>query len=620
MPAYLIPSYPGTLPDARLWHSRTQAYVNALGETPSDISRVDQFFRAIDAAGLNDELVDAAFLRTTQNLSSGTALKSATGVSATVTGSPTIGAAGATLNGTSQVLEWTVADTKAASLFLGFTGVSSGQISNGVIASLQNSGGWDVATNILASYAGAGDGTLYTRQGASNATSASISAGNSFAMQPADPLPHIFGFTNDNASSPALAAYVDMKSVMTDSSGNVQVTSTITKLFIGGKKNSSNAYEYASGVFTFWVLFNRALTAAEAETVTAACRWLIPQRSNIVFMGDSTSCFITAKPTDSWPYQVWKKPAICENQYLIMPGLNGVTAAGTTTNYTTYLKPFRPRTGAERADLYVWLGINDILDGNSAATIYTNLKSLWAKARADGFTVHACTLMPGSGYSGAQETVRTTLNTSIASEPWLYDQLVRFDELFVDPTVGTFFLDTYHLTTAGNAVIANAIAGGITSPTIARERAGVLTVYKTADTSRTNTTTLADDDHLVLALGIGVWDVTIRTGFANVSTTSYGKVSPVFTGTADYAAGSINYFGTLGNLTRIIPDGSESTILGTSTNMNATQYGGHIYRFTLRVTVGGNLKVQWAQGVLDAGAAAVLKKGSMMSAVKISDS
>lgn len=109
----------------------------------------------------------------------------------------------------------------------------------------------------------------------------------------------------------------------------------------------------------------------------------------------------------------------------------------------------------------LWAGTNDLYFGATAATVYANLKTYWAARRAAGFKVIAFTITPRS--AGAPpptfEASRQTLNTSIRSDPSLYDALVDVGANAMlgdagDETNTTYYADLVHMTNAGYAIVA----------------------------------------------------------------------------------------------------------------------------------------------------------------------
>lgn len=116
----------------------------------------------------------------------------------------------------------------------------------------------------------------------------------------------------------------------------------------------------------------------------------------------------------------------------------------------------------QEAYFFLWAGTNDITAGDSASTIYGNLKTLWVAARTTGYKVVAFTIMPRGDINSTQNDVRIALNALILSDPSLYDFVVRPDVIFSNPAdTVNYISDTLHLTDAGNAIIARHVIAAV---------------------------------------------------------------------------------------------------------------------------------------------------------------
>lgn len=447
----------------------TVQYFQRLGEIPSDWYRINQFFVALSSAGLTNYLVDGALLRTTQNVSDGTRLMTILGSSATMVGSPVVGPSGVVTNGSSNYIYWGVPNTSSSSVACTYQGVPLTQTSGGAIWSYQNNagigtgaasntGGYDLQFNGLAT------GYVFTAQDASVAVTSAITdptSSSASTIHAQNPYEQIDIVTNDNASSPTLTAFVDGKQCLTDSSGNVQTTVARNRFYIGARQYNAGGggvQSYGAGTHTNWFIFSKVLTQTDAMNLSNAMRWLNPKKKNVVFIGDSTSAWLSTKSTDSWTYQyTFLKKNSDARIYNV--AVNGQNTTFFNTNYANFVQRYRPGVnGVDESYAYVWLGINDINGGSSDSTTYTALKTLWSSLKRDGFRVYANTLMPGTSYTGNKETYRVALTTSILSNTSLYDNVYRPDILFTDPNDSIFYLDGFHLTTLGNTVMANAVS------------------------------------------------------------------------------------------------------------------------------------------------------------------
>lgn len=144
----------------------------------------------------------------------------------------------------------------------------------------------------------------------------------------------------------------------------------------------------------------------------------------------------------------------------------GDTAQNMVTEYESQGRIYRPANAGGGGVFFIWAGINDILNnGRTASQVYNDLKTIWAKARADGYRVVAFTLTPSTGYSGATETTRLAVNTSIRADATLYDFLIQPDVLFPDATNTANYPDGTHISTAASVTLGNNIDGIVTQPT-----------------------------------------------------------------------------------------------------------------------------------------------------------
>lgn len=109
-----------------------------------------------------------------------------------------------------------------------------------------------------------------------------------------------------------------------------------------------------------------------------------------------------------------------------------------------------------------WGGINDVVGADTAATVYANISSYCSGRRSAGFKVIVCTIIPAASATGANETKRQAVNTSIRSG-WtgFADALC---DLTTDPNIGdtgstsntTYYqADGIHLTDVGRGIVAS---------------------------------------------------------------------------------------------------------------------------------------------------------------------
>ncbi len=139
-----------------------------------------------------------------------------------------------------------------------------------------------------------------------------------------------------------------------------------------------------------------------------------------------------------------------------------------TLEYPTEVYPHRPSKLNDDAYLFIWAGTNDLaqnegLPAGDANVVYTNLKSYWATAKADGFKVVAFTILPRGGTGASFEGNRTILNSLILSNSSLYDYLIRPEILFSNYSDTSSFEDTVHLTYSASNSLADYIGHNLFS-------------------------------------------------------------------------------------------------------------------------------------------------------------
>lgn len=141
--------------------------------------------------------------------------------------------------------------------------------------------------------------------------------------------------------------------------------------------------------------------------------------------------------------------------------------------------------------------------------------------------------------------------------------------------------------------------------------------YKASNTSRTATTTLADDPDLVIPLTAGTWEYEAHVYWRNVTSTDPDiKMAMVYSGTRTlHVATSLSYSG---SVTAYLPNSSAGSLesgFGLGATLADTDYVIAI-NGTITVSDAGNLKFQWAQLSSHANAARV-NAGSRLVARKI---
>jgi lysophospholipase L1-like esterase len=242
---------------------------------------------------------------------------------------------------------------------------------------------------------------------------------------------------------------------------------SITALALGtASKQSTSAFDPAGSAAT-------AQTNSEGYTDTAVAPLGARVQSgiNVVFDGDSlTAGTGTVSSTTRWPtvlltYPEWSGRVA--NSYNV--AISGQTCEQRVTAYSTSVHPHSPAVTGIPAYYFLWIGTNSISNGDSSATLYACIASLWTSANTDGFTVVASTMQAVSAEFANPTLVliRQQVNQMIRSagpSATTYSYLMDPDRMFADPHDTTWMQnDAIHPNAAGNAAFANYVNGLIWS-------------------------------------------------------------------------------------------------------------------------------------------------------------
>jgi GDSL-like Lipase/Acylhydrolase family len=158
-------------------------------------------------------------------------------------------------------------------------------------------------------------------------------------------------------------------------------------------------------------------------------------------------------------------------------GLSGETLA-TMLGETATINSMLLNYNSPNSFVSLWGGTNDIATGASAATVYANMQSFCA-AVIGGATCIPGTTLPRGDFTGPQDTIRQTLNTSIVSG-WLASTIAitvnSIADFAGDPVMGNtlsntnsgyynYPTDQIHPNAAGNAILGQIAALAIHTAT-----------------------------------------------------------------------------------------------------------------------------------------------------------
>lgn len=203
------------------------------------------------------------------------------------------------------------------------------------------------------------------------------------------------------------------------------------------------------------VIDGKAYTAAPPSSVLMV-------ESTIAVEGDSITegALVPSLGRLNWPLQMGGLSEVFSKGTVHNFALGGDLVSSMVTEYATQAHTVKPALPSDQGYFFLMAGANDIGQSTAAATIYNNLKTIWATARADGFKVFVFTVTPSTGWTvgNGKETIRLALNALIAGDSTLYDGIIRGDLLLPDPANGTYFLDGIHPSPAGSLVLSHAVA------------------------------------------------------------------------------------------------------------------------------------------------------------------
>jgi lysophospholipase L1-like esterase len=193
-----------------------------------------------------------------------------------------------------------------------------------------------------------------------------------------------------------------------ESAGNSALHTALNHLWIGG---SAARFTMAG-----WMLFDKKLTTNQIKAIN----YSLP-RTRMIVEGDSISLYYYTNSASRFNVTGW---AQWTNQST--GGHTTIDMLGETNQWKT-LGP----DGTNVTDAYISImgGANDIANLSSPApTILTNLRILWATARANNIKPIAWTVTGGSGIRTAGlDTNRTQLNQLIRADGSNYHQLIDVD-------------------------------------------------------------------------------------------------------------------------------------------------------------------------------------------------
>lgn len=213
---------------------------------------------------------------------------------------------------------------------------------------------------------------------------------------------------------------------------------------------------------------DNSATKVNVQSTDGTINWqltsnIIPQKKykSILYDGDSMTSI-----TDPAPYSATNYPAQLPNfnfdvarsdQYNTAVSGKRLSTFISAGQYVTNIQPRKPTSNKEQVVFMFMIGTNDLGDGRTPAQVYADLKTVWAQAKADKITVVAFCITRTTNATKDPNVIAT--NTLIASDPTLYDYLIRTDLILPNPADLTYFeADGLHLNVNGSKKVAQEIS------------------------------------------------------------------------------------------------------------------------------------------------------------------
>lgn len=178
----------------------------------------------------------------------------------------------------------------------------------------------------------------------------------------------------------------------------------------------------------------------------------IPNNTNVIVDGDSISSGHKLSSGQDWPSVLMSLPSFSGKGLKYNFAQSNSRVSWLSDRYAENVYPLRP-AGDTKVIVMVWAGTNDLLDGRSAPSVYTDLQTYWQTAKNDGFEVWAFTTIARGNFSAAQNTEVAALNQLIR-EGGGWDRLIDIATVFTDASDTSLYLDGIHPSAQGSKRIA----------------------------------------------------------------------------------------------------------------------------------------------------------------------
>jgi hypothetical protein len=236
---------------------------------------------------------------------------------------------------------------------------------------------------------------------------------------------------------------------------NILSSTAANRLLLGSR--SDGQYYFRGFQSQLWYI-TKNLTSNEIVILDRAMS-IIAREIPVVVYGDSISFFDYTDPKQGreWSQQMWQELGVYTNLVVVHNhAKSGQRADQVGTDMPATLWHRRPYIGNKNGShLMILSGINNIVINNdNAVTTFGYISNLWNIGISNGYTVHACTLLPlSTNYSGwnlnwssnvmyVNNLIRGATNNPFRPFTYLWD----FNQTVTDTNALTQLFDGIHPT------------------------------------------------------------------------------------------------------------------------------------------------------------------------------
>lgn len=194
------------------------------------------------------------------------------------------------------------------------------------------------------------------------------------------------------------------------------------------------------------------LTKAEKDAMRGYIGALAMPR--LVVVGDSLSSTGSGSASTSWAAYFSRHSINAGASYTNL-AIAGRTAAQIDAAHASQVTPISPATLGGTGLLFTLCGTNDLNGGTTDSALIALHRSIWTKARTDGFKIVAFTLTKNGLLDATKEARRVAVNASMRADSAYWDYLVDLDLILPNNADTNYFTgDNLHYSAAGGEFVA----------------------------------------------------------------------------------------------------------------------------------------------------------------------